>query len=194
MTAERDGKAPLRLTPRLLARPAHVAAARLFERDLDRVRHTTSHNVRKLLEARELLGEPIRRSLARALVHVAKDVSVDEWITRLASEAAEGESAAQLEATLRAGLAPDVEPGPALVLEALGTRAFEEEVWKTIALLAHGEFRQKNDADGIRVNRGKTGGAAAELAGVALPRAARSRGARRVTCTRATARSSRSTG
>ncbi len=166
VTAEAHGKAPLRLTPRLLARPAHRVAARLFERDSDRVRHTTSHNVRKLLEAGELLGEPVPRSLARALVHVAKDISVDEWIARLASDAADRESAAQLEATLRAGLAPDVEPGPALVLEALGTRSFEEEVWKTIALLAHGEFRQKNGADGIRVNQGKTGGVAAERAGV----------------------------
>src|SRR5207302_5308726 len=33
VSAELDGKPPLRLAPRLLDRPAHVAAARLFERD-----------------------------------------------------------------------------------------------------------------------------------------------------------------
>jgi hypothetical protein len=166
VTAEAHGAPPLRLTPRLLARPAHRAAARLFERDSDRVRHTTSHNIRKLLEARELLREPVPRSLARALVHVAKDLSVDEWIGRLSAEAGDPEAAVQLDATLRAGLAPDVEPGPALVLEGLSTRAFEEQVWETIAQLAHGEFRQKNGADGIPSNQGKTGGAAAALAGV----------------------------
>jgi hypothetical protein len=44
------------------------------------------------------------------------------------------------------------------VLDRLGTRAFEEQIWTSISKLAHGEFRQKNDADGIRVNRGKDGG------------------------------------
>ena len=63
-------------------------------------------------------------------------------------------------------LAPDEEPGEPLVLDRLGTRALEEQIWSSIAGLAHGEFRQKNDADGIRVNQGKSGGAAAERAHV----------------------------
>ena len=165
-TAEADGARPLRLAPCLLARPAHVAAARLFERDAERARHTTSQNIRKLLEAYELLGATLPRSFARALVHLAKDVSLDGWLDELVTHASDRDAAAQLVSTLRARLAPEVDPSGAIVLERLGTRAFEEQVWTSIAALAHGEFRQKNGADGIRVNRGKSGGAAAERAHV----------------------------
>lgn len=157
-TAEADGARPLRLTPCLLARPAHVAAARLFERDRERARHTTSHNVRKVLEARESLRAPLPRALARSLLHIGKNVSVEEWVSNLATCASDRGAAEQLASTLRAGLAPDEDPGTALVLDGLGTRAFEEQIWTSISTLAHGEFRQKNDADGIPVNRGKDGG------------------------------------
>jgi hypothetical protein len=165
-TAEAEGARPLRLEPCLLARSAHVAAARLFERDVEPARHTTSQNLRKLLEAHEFLRAPSPRSLARALVHIAKDVSLDGWLNDLATHAADGQAAAQLVSTLQAGLVPDEDTGEAVVLERLGTREFEERVWTSIAALAHGEFRQKNGADGIRVNRGKSGGPAAERAHV----------------------------
>ncbi len=165
-TAEVQGREPLRLAPRLLARPDHVAAARLFERDQERARHSTSHNVRKLLEAHELLREPLPRSLGRALVHIPKDATVDEWISNLPIRASDQKAGASLAETLRACLAPDEEPGESLVLENLGTRAFEESIWTSIAHLAHGEFRQKNGADGISVNRGKCGGEAAVRAHV----------------------------
>ncbi|MGO9832384.1 MAG: M28 family peptidase [Myxococcaceae bacterium] len=160
-TAEVEGAKPLRLVPRLLARPDHVAAARLFERDQERDRHSTSHNVRKLLEAHELLREPLPRSLGRALVHIPKDASVDDWISNLPTRASDHQAGASLAEALRGCLAPDEEPGEPLVLENLGTRAFEESIWTSIAHLAHGEFRQKNGADGISVNRGKSGGEAA---------------------------------
>jgi hypothetical protein len=68
---------------------------------------------------------------------------------------------------VREALGTDEEPGPPRVLDRLGTRAFEEQLWTTIAHLAHGEFRQKNDADGIATNRGKHGGKAAKAAHVA---------------------------
>ena len=47
------------------------------------------------------------------------------------------------------------EPGAPLVLDHLGTRAFEEAIWRSIAGLAEGEFRQKSIADGIATNRGQ---------------------------------------
>jgi hypothetical protein len=165
-TAEAEGVRPLRLAPRLLARPAHLAAARLFERDVEHSRYTTSQNIRKLLEAHEHFRGPVPGSLARALVHIPKDVSIDGWLDELAERASDKKAATGLVSTLRACLAPDEEPGEPLVLDRLGTRAFEEQIWSSIAGLAHGEFRQKNDADGIRVNQGKSGGAAAERAHV----------------------------
>ncbi|MGE5186841.1 MAG: M28 family peptidase, partial [Acidobacteriota bacterium] len=161
-TAERDGAAPLRLTPHLLARPSHLAAARLFPKDSGLARHTTSNNVRKLLDAYELLRTPLPRALARSLVHIAKDTTLDAWLADLSKHASDRAAAKKLVDTLHAMLAPDEEPGAPLVLDKLGTRAFEEQVWNTIAQLAHGEFHQKNDADGIKVNRGKTGGPAAK--------------------------------
>lgn len=165
-SAEADRAQPLRLAPRLLARNGHQAAARLFERDPERVRYTTSHNIRKVLEASELLRSPLPRSLARSLVHTAKDVALDGWVAELPRRASDPAAAAQLVSTLRGCFAPDEEPGPALVLERLGTRSFEEQIWASIAQLAHGKFRQKNDADGIRVNHGKCGGEAARKAHV----------------------------
>ncbi len=164
-TAEADGVPTLRLTPRLLSRSPHDAAARFFERDRERARHTTSHNVRKLLEAAESLRTPLPRSFARAVVHLGKEVSLEDWIGKLQGHASDCHAGARLATTLRASLAPDEDPGPAVVLEQFGTRAFEEELWTSIATLAH-QFRQKNDADGIRVNRGKCGGAPGALAHV----------------------------
>ena len=161
-TAELDGKPPLRLVPRLLARPAHVAAARVFTKDQGLARYTSSHNVRKLLEAHELLGAPVPRALARSLVHIAKGASLDEWLADLPKHATDHKRAKQLADELRASLGPDEDPGAPLVIDKLGTRTFEEQVWTSIAQLAHGEFRQKNDADGISANRGKHGGPAAK--------------------------------
>jgi hypothetical protein len=166
VSAEAEGVPPLRMTPCLLARSSHLAAARLFERDADRARHTVSQNVRKLLEAREQLRTPVPRSLARALLHTSRELSIEGWIASMASRASDAAAASELASTLRDCLAPDEDPGPALVLEHLGTREVEEQIWASIALLAHGEFQQKNDADGIRVNRGKSGGAAARRANV----------------------------
>ena len=166
ITAERDGHASLSLAPRLLARPQHVAAARLFAVDPGHARYTTSLNIRKLLDARELFGAPIPKALARSLVHCAKNWSLEDWKVQLPARASDRAAGEQLLATLRTCVAADEDPGPPHTLENLGTRAFEEEIWQSIASLAHGAFRQKNDADGIAVNHGKHGGAAARHAHV----------------------------
>ncbi|HEY1556623.1 MAG TPA: M28 family peptidase [Kofleriaceae bacterium] len=166
VSAERDGAPPLRLAPRLLAREPHRAAATLFERDPGHARHTTSLNARKLLEARELLGAPLPRDLARSLVHCPKHASLETWLADLPGHASDRTRGTQLVAALQAAIAPEEDPGAPIVLGELGTRAFEEQIWNSIASLAHGEFRQKNDADGIRTNRGKHGGPAAKAAHV----------------------------
>ena len=167
VSAERPGAAPLVLAPHLLARPAHVAAARTFGRDPGRARYTTSQNIRKLLEAHALLG-PITPAHARALLHVGRDVTLDAWLADLGAHATVPGAGAQIAATLRAGIVEDSAAlvGPPRVLATLGTRVVEEQIWTTIAHLAHGAFRMKNDADGIAVNRGRHGGPAAQAAHV----------------------------
>ena len=167
VTAELAGAQPLVLKPHFLQRPEHVAAARLFVRDPGHVRHTTCQNVRKLLEAKELLGGPIAPAHARSLLHIPKTQTVDGWLDELANHASDPAAGAKLVATLRHCIAKEDEPVAAThVMAEMGTRALEEQIWSTIAHLAHGEFIQKSNGDGITVNRGKTGGKAAKAAHV----------------------------
>jgi hypothetical protein len=166
VTAELAGAPPLVLHPRLLARPSHVAAARSFERDPGHARHTTAHNARKLLEQRELLGEPLAPAHARALVHIAKHDSLDAWLDALPDHAADRATGAKLAAELRSCVGAEPPPHAPHVLAELGTRAFEDQIWSTISHLAHGEFRQKSNGDGIAVNRGRRGGKPAQAAHV----------------------------
>ena len=166
VTAEVEGSPPLRLVPRMLARPAHLAAARLFQQEPGHPSQTTSDNLRKVLEMRALLQAPLPGALARALIHVSRDLPVERWIAELPAHCSDPEVGKRLCKELGECLGPEEDPGPSRVIDALGTRAFEESIWTSIVRLAHGEFRQKNGADGIRGNRGKTGGPAGAQAGV----------------------------
>jgi hypothetical protein len=150
LTAERAGAAAIRMSPERLARPAHVAAAAL---PVEHGRPTASHNARKLLDARELLGAPLTPSFARSLLRLAKTAALDDHLATASAE-------------LRATIGTPDDPGPPLVLDRLGDRAVEDQIWRCIADLAEGTFRQKSNADGIAVNRGKTGGPAAKAAHV----------------------------
>lgn len=166
VTAELAGAQTLILAPQLLARPEHVAAARLFERDPGHSRHTTCQNIRKLLEAKELHGGPVAPSYARALLHCEKNLTLDAWLDRLAARALDPAAGTKLVATLRACIANEDPPLAPLVLSTFGTREVEEQIWSTIAHLAHGEFIQKSNGDGVKANRGKHGGKAAKAAHV----------------------------
>jgi hypothetical protein len=154
LTAELAGASPIRFVPERLARPAHVAAAAL---DPVRGRPTPSHNARKLLAARDLLGEPLDPSFARSLLRLPRRESLDDYLDdRLIDAIPE----------VRRCVGPAADAGEPIVLGRLGDRAFEEHVWQTIACLAEGAFRQKENADWIAVNRGRTGGPAARAARV----------------------------
>jgi hypothetical protein len=166
ITAERDGHAPLVLSPDLIARQGHRTAARSFPGEQGVPHLTTSSNARKLLEARQLLGSRIPPSYARSLLRIAKPATLDGWLAELPAKSSDRAAAEALVAQLREGLGPEDEAGLPIVLHRVGTRAFEERVWTTIRALAHGAFRMKNDADGILVNRGRHGGAAALAARV----------------------------
>jgi len=168
LSLEMEGEAPLRLPVTLLARPEHRAAATAFPRDPGRPRHTTSQNVRKLRAARELLGAQIEPSFARALLRIPHDTTLAEWLDGLAAASADPIVSAPLVTSLRACMGPEQDPGPPLVLGELGTRAFEESVWRSIAALAEGEYQQKDNADWITVNDGKRGGPAAQAAHVVV--------------------------
>ena len=150
LTAERAGAAPVRLAPERLARAGHVAAAAL---PVQHGRPTASHNARKLLDARALLGEPLTPSFARALLRLPKTCALDDYLATAIAE-------------VRPCIGAPDDPGPPLVLDRLGARTVEDQIWRCIADLAEGTFRQKSNSDGIAVNRGKTGGPAAKAAHV----------------------------
>jgi hypothetical protein len=162
VSAERGGSDALLLSPRLLARPGHDEAARLFARDAGHRRHTTSNNARALLEFRELLGAPLPPSLARRLVHCAKEQTLEQWLGLLPAAASDSAGGERLAALLRATLGAPLEPGPGITFAATATRAFEEGVWRSIAGLAEGEFKQKDNADTVLANKGRTGGKVAD--------------------------------
>jgi len=154
--AEVPNEPPIELAPRILDRAGHREAARLRDH-AGRSRNVTGHNARKLLELAETLGTPLSSSLARATLHIAREQTIEAWLASLDDPA--------LAAHLAGLLGPDVDPGPALTFDATGTRAFEERVWHSIASLAEGPLRNKENADVVASNRGRHGGPAARAAG-----------------------------
>jgi hypothetical protein len=167
LTAERDGAAAIELWPRILGRPAERAAAELFDREPGRRRLTTARNVRKILEFRELLAAPLAPSFARRLIAAPKEVGLEEWLASLPGRASDPAGGAALAEELRARLGPEPAMGPpeGLTLARTATREFEERYWRTIASLCEGDFREKNNADAVRANEGRTGGVLAAAAG-----------------------------
>jgi Peptidase family M28 len=165
---EHPHRAPIALQPRLLARAGYLEAATIFGADQGRARFTTSHNIQKLLEFRELVGRALEPSFARALVHTAKRESLDAWLEAVPQMASDANGGVHCAALLKRIVGGGQADAPDLTFATSQTRVFEEKVWKTIAALAEGEFRMKETADGVLVNKGKTGGPAARAAGLQL--------------------------
>ena len=155
--AEAPGEAPIELQARRLDRAGHREAAR-FRDQPGRPRNTTGNNARKILELAESLGTPLSSSLARAALHVPRELTLEAWLAGLEDPA--------LARHLGGLLGPSVEPGPSLTYRATANREFEEQVWRTIASLAEGPFRNKENADVVAANHGRHGGPAAKLADV----------------------------
>jgi hypothetical protein len=159
LTAEGPGDSAL-LWPRLLRRAGHLEAADLYEHEPGHRRHTTTYNVRKLLDAAEYERAPLEPSHARALLTAPRDLALDAWLDSLpsrAADAARGRALAdQLRGLIRrpeaalAAAAGGVAPSSStdsLTFAQTATRAFEEHYFKTIAELAEGRYRNKDNAD-----------------------------------------------
>jgi hypothetical protein len=157
LLAEAPGAAPEVLAPRRLERPGHREAARLRDR-AGLPRNTTGHNARRLLELAESLGAPLSPTLARAAVHAPRALTLEAWL--------DGLGEADLVRRLRGLVGPGDDPGASLTFDATANREFEERVWRTIASLAEGPLRNKENADVVAANRGRHGGPAAKAAEV----------------------------
>jgi hypothetical protein len=146
----------LELWPRLLARPAHVAALHGFAAGPEHhAHHVTIHNARKVLDARELRGEPLLpASFTRALLTMPKQETLEDWLRHVQSSANYPEAGRKLAEVLRATIAFDAEaaalPAQPLTYHHTASRSFETAYWRTIARLAHGAYLNKDNADCVR--------------------------------------------
>jgi hypothetical protein len=170
--AEKPGEPPVVLFPRLLDRPWHRDAASLFPVDPGQRRRTTAGNLRKLIFWEERLGKALSPTFARRLVHMAKETSLEQWLASASLRASDIDRAAKLVEHLRARIGPEVDLlhddagcPRSHTLGVTHTRAFEESYWRTIASLAEGAYREKDNADAIEVNKGRTGGKKAAAVG-----------------------------
>ncbi|HVA51518.1 MAG TPA: M28 family peptidase [Pirellulales bacterium] len=141
---------PVELWPRLLARGPHRQAIKLFAHNHDHHYRVTAINVRKLLDAWELLDKrPLARSFARQLLTLPKEESLDQWLDALPGRASNAEAGAVLADTLRGCLAASNEDGrpETLTFQRTARRSFESAYWRTISQLATGEYINKDNAD-----------------------------------------------
>jgi hypothetical protein len=137
------------LWPRLERRPARLAAIHAFDHLEGHAHQHTVLSVANLLHASDSLGgRPLPRDLARALLRVARDETLDGWLAGLAARAGDPGLGKLVEEEVRLRLSPDVaDPGDPVTFGETATRAFEEALWRDIATLAHGTFRTKDNAD-----------------------------------------------
>ncbi|MFO0843901.1 MAG: M28 family peptidase [Gemmataceae bacterium] len=147
----RDMARPIELWPVFPDRPPQRSAIELFRQEVLPRRWQTTSNIRSLLEWRELLGEQLTPSIARAVMAMARDKTLEDYFKELPSRSMDPFAAHTMVNKLFRGLAKR-EPGPepGITFARTATRRFEEEYWATIATLAHGRFRTKCNADCVR--------------------------------------------
>jgi hypothetical protein len=140
---------PVELWPRLLRREAHLTGLQFGTREHNRHPYQAALNVRKILDSRQLLGRPLPRSLARSLLTLPKDQTLDGWLQALPADAPDRAAAERLAEEVREALEPaDPEHLPeALTFDRTARRSWEVTYWNTIATLAEGRYLNKNNAD-----------------------------------------------
>ena len=136
------------LFPRLLRRPLETAAVAL--RSADHAGRFTAENLLALATAWRGLGErPLPHGFARRLLKLRKDETLEAWVAAVEADAPERGVAE----AVRKGMPGLVLPsggegaGEPLTYSRTATRAFEEAWWRDVALLAHGSYLTKDNAD-----------------------------------------------
>jgi hypothetical protein len=146
---------PVELWPRLLERQPYLDAARLFERPWDEHPFRTALNARLLLDARELAGRPLPRSLATSLLVNEAGRPVEAWLESLPRRAKDADRGRQLAEEIERRLEPPAAPAPgksppSLTYDRTARRSFEVAYWQTIAFLSEGRYRNKSNADCVQ--------------------------------------------
>jgi hypothetical protein len=144
---------PIELWPRLLSREPYLEALQLFRQPRDPHPHQTDLNARMLLDSREQAGRPLARSFAGAILTGHCDRAVDHWLKELPGWALDADRGRRLAETIDRCLEPEAtgkageEPNTAWTYWGTANRPFEVRYWKTIARLAEGRYRNKDNAD-----------------------------------------------
>jgi Peptidase family M28 len=142
-------KNPVELWPRLHQRPLLLATLPLcHETGRGPI---TARNVRKLVHAVTLRDHrPLSRSLARQLLTLAHDETLEQWLGSLPPSLVDG---------VKELIEPESKPWPrsrgakvpdSWTYARTARRTFEVTYWKTIAALAEGKYLNKNNADCVR--------------------------------------------
>jgi hypothetical protein len=159
------------LWPRLLRRAPYLAALDQFEHLREHYTHQTAFDVLALLAASASgAGKPLPRDFARALLRLAEDKRLEDWLAELPARAAERAEGERLKNELEGLLEPTAKPGtgaarpasdspePAaspesvpesLTFDVTTTREFEEGWWKDVAELSAGAYARSENADGV---------------------------------------------
>jgi hypothetical protein len=150
----RDLTRPVELFPRILRRPAELAAVTGFPHLHEQTPRQTAHSILALRAVWRARGEqPLERSFARALIRAPRHESLEEWLGFLLTRAADPEVGRAVRDELEAILEPARPEGgsataePPLTFGRTATRAHEEAYWRDIATLAHGSWETKDNAD-----------------------------------------------
>jgi hypothetical protein len=154
---------PLEFWPRWLQREPHLAALELFQHAREARPHVTTFNIRKILDTRHLIGRPVPRTLARQLLTLPKHETLEDWLHCLKERSNDPERSQRLIASLEESMEPNMRPlrrprarsrglslPASLTFAQTARRSFEVTYWKTIAFLAEGRYRNKNNADCFR--------------------------------------------
>ncbi len=147
---------PVEIWPRLLRRDVYLSALHDFESAHDHYRHQTALNILSLLDSKALLRRSLRPSLARHLLRVAKHETFEDWLNTLHARTSASDKALWMQAELKKLLdstAPEL--STAITYPVTATRTFEEAWWNDIALLSHGQYSNKDNADVVTDHKTK---------------------------------------
>jgi hypothetical protein len=140
----------LELWPRFRRRALHLAVLNNFDPVHDRFSHQTSLNLLDFLDSHELAGRPLEREYARRLIRIPKTQALEEWLDTLPERSLDPEVAKDIQkevgSLLEPAGTPEYIPDP-LTFHYTANREYEAAFWHQIYFLAHGEYRNKDNAD-----------------------------------------------
>jgi len=149
-----SGNDSIELWPRLARRGAYLSALQDFRNEHDHYAHQTSLNLLSLLDARQLMRErPLPRPFARALLRLAKEETLEEWIARLPDHTPHPEQGRSMQAVVENLLEKPVqEPAlpEAITYADTATRKFEAAYWEDIQRLSSGDYTTRDNADVVQ--------------------------------------------